>query len=183
MTEANDARQDTVKKENVALAQIQPIKVEKNSPESEKLATEKLPTNERSESLRVSEVELSLIRAIILLLRNHGIRKSGAAIRDAVDISHHYIGPKEAVSALSSLGFKASFGRLNIKSLTEEFFPLIAFKKNSEAFIIYDAPLDGRIFTTNPATNEKDEISKYLDDNKVQKKIYVPNKIINFILK
>ena len=31
--------------------------------------------------------------------------------------------------------------------------------------------------------NEKDEISKYLDDNKVQKKIYVPNKIINFILK
>ena len=31
--------------------------------------------------------------------------------------------------------------------------------------------------------NEKIEISKYLDEKKIQKKIYVQNKIINFILK
>ena len=31
--------------------------------------------------------------------------------------------------------------------------------------------------------NEKDEINKYLNDKKIQKQIYVPNKIINFILK
>ena len=59
------------------------------------------------------ELEKSLIWATILLLREYGIRKSGAAVRDAVDISHQYVGPKEAVSSLSSLGFKASFGRLN----------------------------------------------------------------------
>ncbi len=31
--------------------------------------------------------------------------------------------------------------------------------------------------------NEKSEINKYLNDKKIQKQIYVPNKIINFILK
>jgi len=31
--------------------------------------------------------------------------------------------------------------------------------------------------------NEKNEINKYLNDKKIQKQIYVPNKIINFILK
>jgi hypothetical protein len=76
---------------------------------------------------RKIKLERSLISATILLLREYGIRKSGAAVRNAVDISHQYIGPKEAVSSLSSLGFKASFGRLNIANLPEEFFPLIAF--------------------------------------------------------
>ena len=31
--------------------------------------------------------------------------------------------------------------------------------------------------------NETDEINKYLDEKKIQKKIYIQNKIINFILK
>ena len=85
------------------------------------------------------ELEKSLISATMLLLREYGIRKSGAAVRDAVDISHEYVGPKEAVSALSSLGFKASFGRLNIKNLSEEFFPLIAFKKMAK-LCYFDCP-------------------------------------------
>ncbi len=104
------------------------------------------------------ELEKSLISATILLLREYGIRKSGAAVRDAVDISHQYFGPKEAVSALSSLGFKASFGRLNIANLSEEFFPLIAFKKNGEAFVVLTAPIDGKISITNPLSRKKKEI-------------------------
>ena len=31
--------------------------------------------------------------------------------------------------------------------------------------------------------NDKDEINKYLNKKKIRKKIYVQNKIINFILK
>ena len=69
--------------------------------------------------------ERVIIEAARLLLREYGIRKSGAAIRDAIEIPHTKIGPKEAVNALSNLGFKASFGSLNINTLTEEFFPLI----------------------------------------------------------
>ena len=104
---------------------------------------------------RQIELEKSLISATILLLREYGIRKSGAAVRDAVDISHQYIGPKEAVSALSSLGFKASFGNLNITNLSEEFFPLIAFKKNGEAFVVISPPVDGKISITDPVSRKK----------------------------
>jgi ABC-type bacteriocin/lantibiotic exporter with double-glycine peptidase domain len=60
---------------------------------------------------------------------------------------------------LSGLGFKASFGRLNIANLAEEFFPLIAFNKNGEAVVIVTAPVDGKIFITNPVTRKKEEIS------------------------
>ena len=63
-----------------------------------------------------------IIQAVRLLLREFGVRKSGAAIRDSVEIPHEQIGPKEAVNALSNLGFKASFGSLKITSLAEEFF-------------------------------------------------------------
>ena len=58
------------------------------------------------------------------------------------------MGPKETVSALSSLGFKASFGLLNIGKLSEEFFPLIAFKKNGKAAVVLNAPNHGKIFIT-----------------------------------
>ena len=68
--------------------------------------------------------ERVIIEAARLLLREYGIRKSGAAIRDAIEIPHTKIGPKEAVNALSNLGFKASFGSLNINTLTEEFFSI-----------------------------------------------------------
>ena len=40
-----------------------------------------------------------------------------------------YVGPKEAVSSLTNLGFKASFGNIKINGLSEDFFPLITFKK------------------------------------------------------
>jgi len=108
---------------------------------------------------RKIELEKSLISATILLLREYGIRKSGAAVRNAVDISHQYVGPKEAVSSLSSLGFKASFGQLNIANLSEEFFPLIAFKTNGEAVVVFSAPVDSKISITNPVSRKKEELS------------------------
>ena len=75
----------------------------------------------------LEEAEKTIIEAVRLLLRHYGIRKSGAAIRDAVEIPHTHVGPREAVSAISGLGFKASFGSLNLKKLTDDFFPLVAF--------------------------------------------------------
>ena len=123
MVEAEDATSDEANKEKTALAKIEPSKIDTSSQEAEVSDVENLSVDGRI------ELERSLILSIILLLREYGIRKSGAAVRDAVDISHQYVGPKEAVSSLSSLGFKASFGNINITSLSEEFFPLIVFKK------------------------------------------------------
>jgi ATP-binding cassette subfamily C protein LapB len=153
MVEAQDTNSDSSKKEMAALAKIEPVKIEATSPDIKSLDSEDVTVDGKV------ELEKSLISATILLLREYGIRKSGAAVRDAVDISHKYVGPKEAVSSLSSLGFKASFGRLNIANLSEEFFPLIAFKKNGEAVVVHAAPIDGKISLTNPKSRKKEEFS------------------------
>ena len=153
MVEANDANIDSAKKDKMALAKIEPVKAEATSPDVES-------SNIKDASVGGSiESEKSLISATILLLREYGIRKSGAAVRDAIDISHQYFGPREAVSSLSNLGFKASFGRLTLTNLSDEFFPLIAFKKNGEALVILTAPVDGKISITNPLSRKKEEIS------------------------
>ncbi len=151
MTEAVKSTEDNKKEE--ALAKIEPVKIVENSSKVD--AT----LSEHSLFEKAADREHSVIKAITLLLKNYGIRKSGAAVRDAIDISHQHVGPKEAVSALSNLGFKASFGRLNFKNLTDEFFPLIAFKKNGEAFIIDAAPTDNIISVTNPISRNNDEIT------------------------
>ena len=102
-----------------------------------------------------STVEKSLIQAVRLILRDYGIRKSGAAIRDAVDTLHDQLGPKEAVSALTTFGFKASFGSLKLKKLSEDFFPLIAFKKSNEAIVIGSAPDGEELVLIDPITRKK----------------------------
>ena len=95
----------------------------------------------------------------LTLLREFGIRKSGAAIRDSADSQYKDIGPKEAVAILSNLGFKSSFGSLKIKTLTEEFFPLIAFKKNGEAVLALSPPSDEKIALVEPISQKKLEVT------------------------
>ena len=93
MVEAHDARKDESKEEKTALTEIKPAKIGANASN-----VESSTTGEVQSDLRM-EVEKSLIAAISLFLREFGIRKSCAAVRDAIDISHQYIGPKEAVSS------------------------------------------------------------------------------------
>ena len=153
MVEAQETSSKSSKQEKALLAKIEPLQVEANSQNIKSSDTEDGSFDNKI------ELEKSLISALILLLREYGIRKSGAAVRDAVDVSHQYVGPKEAVSSLSRLGFKASFGRLNIANLSEEFFPLIAFKKNGEPVVILTAPIGGKISIINPKSRKKEEIS------------------------
>jgi ATP-binding cassette subfamily C protein LapB len=115
--------------------------------------------------------EKSLLVATRILMRDHGVRKSAAAIRDAVDIPHDIFSAREAVSALSSLGFKASFGGLKLKHMKQELLPLIAFKKNGEAIVISDIEDDhvsvtetsGKNVVTKLALNDfKESFSGYV---------------------
>ena len=115
---------------------------------------DKTKTNGKLAENHDPEIEKSLVLASRLFLRAHGIRKSAAAIRDAVDIAHEKVGPKEAVSALSMFGFKASFGSLKLKNLEESYFPLIAFHNNGEAILINSLSDDGKVSITLPLTNE-----------------------------
>ena len=116
--------------------------------------------SENAENERKIEIEKSILQTLRLFLREFGVRKSTAAIRDAVDITHAFIGPKEAVSALSNFGLKASFGNIKLKKLSEDFFPLIAFNKDGRAVLVNSAPMDDKIFVTDVANkNKKEEIS------------------------
>lgn len=149
MTEVTEAEIISEKSEKVTLGKISTETSEASEADSE-----------GSKNERRIEIEKSILQTLQLFLREFGVRKSTAAIRDAVDISHTYIGPKEAVSALSNFGLKASFGNIKLKKLSEDFFPLIAFKKDGRALLVSSAPLDDKIFVTDVANkNKKDEIS------------------------
>ena len=150
MTQASVDQKSSETSEKV-LANITPVK--------RKLDPDGVELSKNNEDLAQ---EIKIIEATRLLLREFGIRKSGAAVRDAVEISNENVGPKEAVSALSELGFKASFGRLNIEKLSEDFFPLIAFKKNGEAFIVNLDQDDDTLSVTNPLDRTQKKFS-FLD--------------------
>lgn len=106
------------------------------------------------------ENQNSIIEVTRLFLREHGVRKSGAAIREAISIPHDAVGPKEAVSAISNLGFKASFGSIKLKKITDDLLPLIAVGKNGESFLVNAFSSDDTVIITKP-TNQKKETIKY----------------------
>ncbi|MDB3861710.1 type I secretion system permease/ATPase [Paracoccaceae bacterium] len=105
------------------------------------------------------KAEKTTIEATRLLLREYSIRKSAAAIRDAVEIQHTTFGQKESVSALSNLGFKASFGSVKINHLVKDYFPLIAFQKDGEALLVKEPPIDDKISLINPVSKDTIEVT------------------------
>ncbi len=100
------------------------------------LKPELVTTPDKELAEKYAELEKSLLSAVRTLLKEHGVRKSGAAIRDAVEIPHEKFAPQQAVSALSTLGFKSSFGSFKIKNLSDDLFPLIAFMKDGSARVL-----------------------------------------------
>ena len=139
------ARDEDHSKSSQKLASIEPVKV--TEAQSQPKISENLNNENQIENALTKEK--SLITATQQLLRAHGIRKSAAAVRDAVEMPHEVFTAAQSVSALNTLGFKASFGNLKFQKISDEFYPLIAFDKEGEA-----------IFLRTPPTNEEVEISK-----------------------
>ena len=86
----------------------------------------------------------SLMAATRTFMRLHGIRKSIASVREAVEKPHNDFTPSEAVDALSNLGFKSSFGRLMLKQMSPDLFPLIGLLNNGEAIVLQAFSEDGK---------------------------------------
>ena len=100
------------------------------------------PTTDKSDYKSKESILLQTTRE---LLRNFGIRKSTAAIRDAAENSNEYFTASDVVSSLTSFGFKSSFGKIKLNKLGESFFPLIAFMENGEPALINSAPSNEEI--------------------------------------
>ena len=147
MTQAplNNAEKES---SNKALAKISPVTAEAE-----------VSNNSDPAAKKIINLEKTIIEATRLLLREFNIRKSAAAIRDAVEVQNNKFGPKEAVSALSNLGFKASFGSVKVSQLVEDYFPLIAFQKDGGALLIREPPAADKLLLIDPITKEKIEIT------------------------
>ena len=118
------------------IGKIEPVKKSSNDVvELADIVSEEAKIDESSQE-KTRNAEKALLAITRLFLREYGIRKSGAAIRDAVEMPHDNYTPQHAVSALSSLGFKASFGNINLKKLTSDFFPIIAFLKDGSPVLL-----------------------------------------------
>ena len=138
---------EVVQPARTALAKIDPAQAE---------IIETLDQN-NSESDALSEInQASLIAAVRSFLRQHGVRKSVASVREAVDAPHDRFTSSEAVSALSNLGFKSSFGTLKYKQLSAELFPLIALLKNGEALLLKQPAENGKIQSIDTSGKDKE---------------------------
>lgn len=135
--------------EGQALSKIEPIKI----------ATSDVPDAEVTETeTRGFEInEASLLDATRAFLRSYGLRKSAAAVREAVEMPHDTFAPTQAVSALSALGFKSSFGSLKLEKLGSEFFPLIAFDRDGDALVLHGPIKDGNLRVSQFGNNGKIE--------------------------
>lgn len=112
--------------------------------------------NRESESLIRNEE--SLLSCTRMFLKEFGHRKSGAAVRDAVELPHSYFKAQQAVSALSSLGFKASFGSMRLEKINSDFLPLIAFLKDGSAVLVKEKSDSDDILVVSPDQKNKTTI-------------------------
>ena len=74
-----------------------------------------------------------------------------------MEMPHENFMPQHAVSALSSLGFKASFGNIQLKKLTEDFFPVIAFMNDETVVVLTGRTPDDEVIVQTTDRNAKEK--------------------------
>lgn len=87
--------------------------------------------------------EDSLIRAVRYILSINGSSYSEAAVRDLSEFPTALFGPKDAVSALQTAGFKAAFGPLAAADISPSQCPLIVFDRDGGAMPLIEIDQDG----------------------------------------
>lgn len=145
----NEVERSTTQREEI-LGKLELSDTQENQKE------EKSDAKFKSETLsKLEQREKLLVNATRQLLREHGIRKSGAAVRDAVEMPHEIYMPQHAVSALSTLGFKASFGNMRIGNILPELLPLIAFLKDGSPVVLTEINSEGDVSLKSVEANNK----------------------------
>ena len=150
MNKATETRDETLSTETEPLGKIEPLQIESEADDTiDNPSVSQANSNER---------EQSLLGATRLLLREYGVRKSAAAIRDAVEMPHQEYAPAQAVSALSYLGFKSSFGQIKLTKLSSDFFPLIAFEISGEAVLVTGVAENGDLSIVVPGKKNEQKV-------------------------
>lgn len=87
--------------------------------------------------------ERSLIRATQYIIAINGSTYSEAAVRDLSELPSDEFSPREAVSALQSVGFAAAFGPMKPTDIRPSHCPLIVFDNNGMAIPLVEIDQDG----------------------------------------
>ena len=112
----------------------------------------------------------ALPRALQALLALDGKTLSVGAIRDLGNPAEGSYTPREAVNALTALGYKSNFGRLRARSYRPTHCPLIAFTKSGGAVLVEGFENDGRLRYTDFSAGTgaqlatRKEFAKFVDD-------------------
>lgn len=85
---------------------------------------------------KTSSTDFMLVAAVRYLLSLSGLAFSNGAIRDLPDTHNEVFDPACAVSALTNLGFDASFGQMDVADLREGHLPAIGFNRENEALVV-----------------------------------------------
>ena len=165
MTSSEQIKQETTKDSSTSekIGAVEPVQIETTEIPTQKITEINNKSPNIDDPRSEQELEKSLLLITRLFLREHGIRKSGAAIRDSVEMPHDVYAQKEAVSALSSLGFKASFGHFKLKKLTKELLPAIAFDTDGNAVLIKEITSENTIVHVT-AESAKKQITKSFEE-------------------
>ncbi len=168
MKEPTDKEIVEHKTDKKQLAKISPVKKTIEQDDVIKIADKKSSKKRQGSKVdpKDSALEQDLLFATRSFLKQHGIRKSAAAIRDSVEAPHKAFGPRQAVGSLSSMGFKASFGNINLSKLSNQFFPLIAFYKDGTSVLLGSKPEDGMVEITDNKNKNPTKIElKQFEEN------------------
>lgn len=82
-------------------------------------------------------METSLILAVQHFLALSGMVFSPVAVRDLPDRNSEFFDPQSAVSALSNVGFEATYGEMKLKKLRGKHCPAIGFLKTGQAVVVH----------------------------------------------
>jgi ATP-binding cassette subfamily C protein LapB len=84
-----------------------------------------------------ADKEINLILAVQHVLALSGMVFSPGAVRDLPELNSETFDPRSAVSALSHVGFEATYGEMKLKKLRRTQCPAIGFLKNGQAIVIH----------------------------------------------
>ncbi len=123
--------------------------------------------NESSDGL---DKENSLLLVLQKFIALHGMAFSQGALRDLSDGSEKQFNEKSALQVLTALGFEASFGRLKVKRIKNQYCPMIAFKKDGAAVLIDEIGQNGHVSiksfdeVDHPKSVSKKELGEMVQD-------------------
>jgi ATP-binding cassette subfamily C protein LapB len=90
-----------------------------------------------------TNTETNLILAVQHILSLSGMAFSPGAVRDLPELNSEFFDPQSAVSALSNVGFEATYGGMKLKKLRSTHCPAIGFLKAGQAVVIHAVDDDG----------------------------------------